>query len=298
MKRALIMLGIILLIAVGIGGFLLYRSQQQAHAWLHPVRNPTEETPESVGLTEWEDVEFTTQDGLKLVGWFIPAENSTGPQPTVILLHGLSGNRGEMLSVAEAIVPAGYNAVLYDLRNHGDSEGEISTLGYLETEDVQAVIDELVQRDDVDAERIGLMGHSMGGIIAVRAAGRVPELKAVIAQSSFTSINDLAADFIPLLTGGSAMPFLSQMLDRLAGVPVTQVNSLSDLTSLEFPPLLYVHGDADAVVNISHSERLYEATRNTKDLYVVEGAGHSDIDQITPEEYSERIIAFFDEHLR
>jgi dipeptidyl aminopeptidase/acylaminoacyl peptidase len=298
MKRALIMLGIILLIAVGIGGFLLYRSQQQAHAWLHPVRNPTEETPESVGLTEWEDVEFTTQDGLKLVGWFIPAENTTGPQPTVILLHGLSGNRGEMLSVAEAIVPAGYNAVLYDLRNHGDSEGEISTLGYLETEDVQAVIDELVQRDDVDAERIGLMGHSMGGIIAVRAAGRVPELKAVIAQSSFTSINDLAADFIPLLTGGSAMPFLSQMLDRLAGVPVTQVNSLSDLTSLEFPPLLYVHGDADAVVNISHSERLYEATRNTKDLYVVEGAGHSDIDQITPEEYSERIIAFFDEHLR
>lgn len=298
MKRVLIVLFVILLAAAGVIGFLLFRSQQQAHAWLHPVRNPTEETPESVGLTEWEDVEFTTEDGLKLVGWFIPAEDSSGPQPTVILLHGLSGNRGEMLSVAKALVPAGYNAVLYDLRNHGDSEGEISTLGYRETEDVQAVVNELLQRDDVDADNIGLMGHSMGGIIAVRAAGRVPELKAVIAQSSFTSINDLAADFIPLLTGGSAMPFLSQMLDRLAGVPVTEVNSLNDLNTLDFPPLLYVHGDADAVVNVNHSQRLYDASRSTKDLYIVDGAGHSDIDQISPEEYSERIIAFFDEHLQ
>lgn len=300
MKRALIMLLVVVLVLGAMVAFLVYRSREQASAWLHPARNVTSDTPERVGLSDWEDLSFTTEDGLNLVGWFIPAvsaENTPQAQPTVILLHGLSGNRSEMLSVAAALVPAGYNAVLYDLRNHGESDGEISTLGYLETEDVQAVVNALAGRDDVDSERIGLMGHSLGGIIAVRAAGRIPELKAVVAQSSFTSINDLAADFIPLLTGGAAMPFLSQMLDQLAGVPVTEVNSLADLNSLDFPPLLFIHGDADAVVNINHSQQLYEASRSTKDLYIVDGAGHSDIDQINPEEYGARIIAFFDEYL-
>ncbi len=134
------MLWIIIPILAGIlllGSYGVYRAHSQARLWVYPVRHVAAETPAEVGLPEWETVSFVTTDGLVLEGWLIAP---TGPANghTLILVHGLSSNRGAMLERAVFLAAAGYQTLLFDLRNHGTSEGTVTTVGYLEGEDVLA----------------------------------------------------------------------------------------------------------------------------------------------------------------
>ena len=113
----------------------VYISSRQASMWIYPVRSTTMDTPEVAGIEQWEAVELQTSDGLRLVGWFIPAEDGDGS--TVIHLHGLGGNRSAGLQTAATLAEAGYHSLLVDLRNHGESAGDVTTLGYTEIEDVR-----------------------------------------------------------------------------------------------------------------------------------------------------------------
>ena len=129
---------------------------------VHPARTQPEQTPADYGLQSWEEVSFPTQDGLQLAGWFIPPANDMDGA-TIIYVHGLGSNRGDLLEQAALLSNQGFGALLFDLRNHGKSQGEITTLGYMESKDVRAAVDYLLSRSDVNPHRIGLVGISMGG---------------------------------------------------------------------------------------------------------------------------------------
>src|SRR6185503_518862 len=105
------------------------------------IRRITYNDRENAGLTPasfqlaFEDIAFKAADGIELKGWWVPAES---PRGTVVLVHGLNRSRIEMVKKVPFLHQAGRNALLFDLRHHGQSGGDVSSFGYFEKEDVHA----------------------------------------------------------------------------------------------------------------------------------------------------------------
>jgi hypothetical protein len=130
-----------------------------------------------------ELVSFPVPEGGQRVGWFILGRS----QATIILLHGFGCPRQEMLGYAQVLHRAGYSTLLFDFRGRGDSDGDAVTLGFYEQQDALAAVEYLKSRDDVGMGRVGVLGISMGGAVAILAAAQEPAIKAVIADSPFES---------------------------------------------------------------------------------------------------------------
>ena len=119
-------------------------------------------------VPDMEEITFTNQNGLSLSGHFIPGKN----QAVVIMLHGAETEGMNVLPQAIALHNQGYNVLLMDLRAHGNSQGDTSTLGWSETEDLLDAIEHIQSHEDIDAKKIGVFGFSMGGQIALRPAAQ------------------------------------------------------------------------------------------------------------------------------
>jgi len=108
---------------------------------------------------------FNELEGITLSGWYIPSENGAA----IILLHGYGSNRLEMISRADILSRHGYGVLLYDLRGHGESGGDKRSFGWQDVKDVKAALEFLSRTENVNPDRIGILGFSIGGQIAIRA---------------------------------------------------------------------------------------------------------------------------------
>src|SRR5512135_1332685 len=115
-------------------------------AWfsMHPPRYRIRRTPGQFGAS-FETVTFASSDGTRLNGWWIPAANA---RAVLILCHGMSAHRAQMLSWAEWLCKAGFSLLLFDFRALGESEGSLSTMGLHEAHDVVASVDYVKSRPD------------------------------------------------------------------------------------------------------------------------------------------------------
>ena len=162
-------------------------------------RAPIDRTPAEVGLT-YENVAFKAADGVALKGWFIPG--SRVPGPAIVLVHGWMWNRlgnvagqvpiddrdVEFLPVTKTLHDAGFHVLLFDLRRHGESgrSRELLTFGPVEGRDFVGAVEYLRSRADVDGGRIGALGISMGGSIALWGAPDCQPIKAILAYQPST----------------------------------------------------------------------------------------------------------------
>ncbi len=186
--------GLLVLLALALLAF----TWLQAWKLTHPPRKLPGRTPADLGIA-FEDVTFTTEDGISLSGWFIPARNGR----TIIGCHGILDNREQLLEPAAILARSGYGFLLYDARAHGSSGGKHSTYGHDEVKDVAAAVAYLETRPDVDAQHLGIIGNSLGGITAIRAAARLPQLRVVIAESTLA---DFASDIGKAFTRFTHLP--------------------------------------------------------------------------------------------
>ena len=127
-----------------------------ASAWLfyisiRPPKIVSSITPRNLNMP-YEQVSFTTVDGLTLRGWFVPSEKKAAK--TLILLHGYPADKGNILP-ALAFLHADFNLHLFDFRYLGESEGSYSTAGAKEVEDLLAAIRFLKTRG---IEEVGVGG--------------------------------------------------------------------------------------------------------------------------------------------
>lgn len=271
-------------------------AHQRAFGLVRPGRTLPQRTPADVGIDRWRDVSFESEDGLRLAGWYVPAENGA----TVILAHGLGSNRAQLLDDAALLVAGGYGVLLLDLRNSGDSEGDLTTLGYQEVLDVGGALAFVQAQPESDAEQVGLLGHSMGGATAILAAARYPQIKAVVAESTYTSVEDNVSDSIKALTGLPAFPFAPLVVwfgEQETGMDISQVSPLDAIGAISPRAVLIVHGELDAVIPAANAPRLYAAAGEPKELYLISNAGHGGLPQAEPEEYRRRVVGFFDRYL-
>jgi pimeloyl-ACP methyl ester carboxylesterase len=140
-------------------------------------------TPASFELS-YEEVSFRSQDGTELKGWWVPVAGARG---TVVMVHGLNRSRIEMVKRVPFVHSNGWNALLLDLRHHGASGGEATTFGVKEKQDVEAGAGFARERS---RGPVVLWGVSLGGASVVLAAADDPEVKGVICDSSFRSLDD------------------------------------------------------------------------------------------------------------
>ncbi|MGH9326409.1 MAG: alpha/beta hydrolase [Terriglobia bacterium] len=148
-----------------------------------------ERTPAFFGMN-FEQVEFRSRDGILLKGWYVPASvaNPDKAKGVIIYCHGFHRSRVEMLPMARFGHQLGYDGLLFDFRNHGQSGGKITSLGYWERLDAEAAVDEALSREDAPHPVI-LWGVSMGAAAALMAAAEDPKVDAVISDSTFLSFD-------------------------------------------------------------------------------------------------------------
>jgi pimeloyl-ACP methyl ester carboxylesterase len=151
-------------------------------------------TPASFKLAS-EDVSFTAPDGVPLKGWWVSAPNARG---TVILVHGLYRKRIEMVKKVPFVVEHGWNALLFDLRHHGESGGTVSTFGYFEKGDAKAAIAYARSRAPGP---IVLWGVSLGAATATLAAAEDPTIAGLVCDSSYRSLRDTVGHHLSLFRG-------------------------------------------------------------------------------------------------
>lgn len=262
----------------------------QVKTFTTPHRQPVSGSPADYSLT-FQDVTFTTTDGLKLSGWYIP-----GRLPdAIILVHGIDANRTVLLPEAALLNEAGYHLLLLDLRGHGQSEGAEVTYGYREALDIQAGVDFLLAQAEV--KQVAALGISLGGSAVVRAAAIDSRLRGIVVESSFSSLSaavDDAFEGRSVFPRWPFAPLLIWLAERRVNLQVSQVDSTRDITALSPRPVLIIHGTADHDFPPAHALRMYEAAQEPKDLWLVEGLGHASPILADEAGYRKRLFSFFE----
>jgi hypothetical protein len=223
-------------------------------------------TPDKLGLA-YQEVRFRTWDGLELVGWFLPAN---GPAlGTVLQLHGNAENISTHFTSLAWMPARGFNVFIFDYRGYGGSEGSPSLEGA--QMDIDAAMETLLSRSDIDRNRVVMYGQSLGGALAAYYVAHSPrrnQLRALILESAFS-------DYIDIVREKFTDHWFTWPFQWIPDLSVDdRYSPLPGMASISPIPLLVLHGDRDRTVPMHHGQRLYEAAREPKQLWIVPGAGH------------------------
>jgi fermentation-respiration switch protein FrsA (DUF1100 family) len=283
-------LAIMLLVAVAIAAIGAATSMRFTR---RPEPDPKQD-PADMGLN-YERAAFTTRDGLLLRGWYFPA--GVGDRG-VVFLHGHGGSMDPDVKYVPPFQNAGISVLMFDFRAHGRSEGKTVSMGYLERYDALAAAEYLRGRG---VQRLGLLGFSMGGVVAILSAPHLDAVRAVVVDGVFGSLME------PIIGWGRlrGIPIgLSRVLGALTigvtcarlGVNLFKYQPSRQVGKLD-TPIFFIHGAQDEFVRMDHFQGLVRAAPEPKQAWIVEGARHREADQLHPEEYRRRVLQFFQEHL-
>ncbi|HUH17043.1 MAG TPA: alpha/beta fold hydrolase [Methylomirabilota bacterium] len=248
-------------------------------------------TPGDLGL-EYESVRFTTDDGVTLSGWLVPAARET--RTAVIVLHGFSGHRLPELAALVPWLREQHHVLQFDFRGHGESGPAFVTLGGRERRDVAAAV-RFVQ--DRGLGPVALVGISMGAAVAILSAPELP-VAAVVADAPFAELHHPIAN--RMRDVGYPMAGLGSRV-IVAGAAVRARSRLPDpiraVARIAPRPLLVIVPREDRLISWEQGRRLYEAAGEPKELWVVEGAAHAEAYWIDPRAYRLRVLDFLERHL-
>jgi uncharacterized protein len=230
-------------------------------------------TPRHVGL-EFQDLFFTTADGVRLHGWFIQHREA---DLTLVWFHGNAGNIGHRVENIRLLHDKlRINIFIFDYRGYGRSEGHISEAGTYR--DGVAALEFVGKQLGVKSENLILFGRSLGAAVAAEMASRF-DSRALILETPFVSIPAMAQSVFPLLPIGSLLQTRYDNLEKIAKIKV---------------PLLVLHGDRDEVIPYEHGRRVFYAAPEPKYFYTISGASHNDTYIIGGDAYFQRLRSFIE----
>jgi fermentation-respiration switch protein FrsA (DUF1100 family) len=283
--------------AILVGLAALARRVWQWSGRLTARRRPDEQaSPADHGLA-YEDVCFTSRDGVPLRGWFIPGKNARG---TVILCHGHAGSMDPDVIYVPWFHEAGFNVLMFDFRAHGRSGGERVSFGVFERQDLLGAVDYLGKRGITET---GVLGFSMGGAVGIATAAQSESIRAVASDGGFARLESAVVGWA--LKRTNLPQRLALALARLVilvagwrlGARLSEADPIRWIGQIAPRPVLLVHGDRDVYVSVEDVEALYAASGEPRELWRVPEAGHRKIHEVRPAEYRERIVRFFERHL-
>lgn len=255
------------------------------------TRKPGRTIPDAAFSTPHETVTLHTRDGLDLAGWYVPSKNGAA----IVVVHGGGGDRRGSRRHAAMLARHGYGVLLYDARGRGESEGSPNADGWTWQADVDAALEFLSKRKDVDPGRIGGLGLSTGADVLLEAAAKEPRLRAVVLDGSTArSLGDVRhLSLSDQLTG---LPYWAVAYGTIALLD----QSLPDEPLVELArkiapkPALFI---ASNELNEPVLARKYAAAYGDPGALWRVDAAHTKGLAEDPNGYERRVIAFFDKAL-
>ncbi len=237
-------------------------------------------------------VTFQSNDGIHLVGWYIPSKN----RAAIILVHGFNGNRNGLMDQAEFLARRGFGILAFDLRDHGDSQQTMYTRGWLEVNDLLGAIAYLRTQTDIDADRIGVLGSSIGGLIALQTTAMTTQIKAVAVEGAVGSTFE---DEPAPVTLGDYLNYPAtwvffQALALTTGVQAPRPIS-AVIPTISPRPLLLISAGQDHEQR--QNRKFFAAAEEPKILWEIPETTHTAGLSARPEEYRQRLIGFFEDAL-
>jgi fermentation-respiration switch protein FrsA (DUF1100 family) len=261
---------------VGLDGKFYYPDQKQY------------DQPKDYGLVH-EDVWFTTRDGLKLHGWFLPAVGT--PRGIVVHFHGNAANVTAHIGLIEWLPRAGYHVLMFDYRGFGQSQGRVTRAGTIA--DGHAAVDCALARPEAQGLPLFAYGQSLGGSVAIVVAAERPAVRAVVAESPFSAYRSVAARHARRLV---PVDWLARFL---ATITVSDgYDPIAVVARLAPRPLLVIAAEQDEICFPDEARALYDAAGSPKDFWLVPGAEHLAIALEAQSEPTARVRALFDQAAR
>ena len=224
--------------------------------------------PGMLNLT-FEDIDFKTNDGLKINSWFIPNPLA---EYTILLCHGNAGNIGNRIDRIACFHKLKFNTFIFDYRGYGKSEGKPSEEGlYL---DAEAAYRYLVKEKEIPPDKIILYGASLGGAVAIDLASKVT-LRALIVEGSFSSGKEMAKNLYPYLP---------------AFIFTVKLDSITKIKKVRCPKL-FIHSVEDEIVPLRLAEELYQASLAPKEFFKTYGSHNASFLE-NEADYKKRLSSF------
>jgi pimeloyl-ACP methyl ester carboxylesterase len=291
LQRIVPVILLMILVLFGLGGFATYRI-------VAPTRLAETIDPSSFLLRNFQSLPFKGSGGRELEGWFIP---SVRGGPVVFLCHGYKSNRSELLTLASTFQENGYSLFLFDFRAHGTSPTSLCSLGIRETEDLLSALRMVTARPDVDPNRTGIWGVSLGAYVALSAAIANPTIKALVLDTPF----DSPARFIELQTSEilgidsfvfnklSRFGFFLLNLPKTAPSSETLIQGLSELSGRQ---KLFITSE-EAPRLETQTLNLFNNTPQPKDMLRLKHSKTSVLYDVDRKNYENTIVEFFKKNL-
>lgn len=271
----LLIFGVLITVYLGLCG-LIGLWQTKFIFFPSPIINAT---PVDFDLT-YEEVWLNVSTG-KIHGWWLPSSQANAP--VLLYFHGNGSNNGDSIARVPFLHQLGFSVFLFDYRGYGLSNGPFPNEKMV-YEDSEAAWRYLTQTRQIAPRQIFLLGHSLGGAIAIDLASKYPDIAGAIIECSFTS-----------------MLAMSEYVGRYKIIPVDwlltqRFDSLAKVKNLDVP-LLFIHGRDDGVVPYQMSEELYTAANEPKQLLLISEANHNDVAAVGGEKYVRAIEQFVEQVL-
>ena len=268
--------------------WLIRNPVRSAFIFAHPARR-INWLPQS--SLDFREVTFPSRDGLTLFGRYLRSRN----QAMILLLHGLGATSSNTLLHAEFLAKAGYGIFMFDLRAHGSSDGDTSTYGWREADDVAGAIDYLLHRVDVNGQKIGALGFSLGAQAALRGALKTDCIRALVLEG----LGPVT------LSDHGGMP---QSLRRLVNYPFNWIyyhvyqfmiggkdtSVIDAIGRVAARPVLFI---ASGEKDIYFNRLFFQAAGEPKEIWELPHAEHGAGILQEPKEYMQRVTEFFDRTL-
>jgi esterase/lipase len=281
---------LVLILVVGFAAFATYRI-------VTPDRLEETIDPSSFLLRNYVTLSFSTYDNKLLEGWFIPSVRGA---PLIFLCHGYKSNRSELLTLASTFQENGYNLYIFDFRGHGTSPVRFSSLGIRETQDLLAAIETFTGRPDVDPERVGAWGVSLGAYVAVTAATESKKVRTIVVDSPFESPGSFVETETPLVLGVDTLIFnkLARLAFFLVNVPQVQDSDiwLKSLAKLSDRDKLFITNEETPALE-TQTLKIFNRSPDPKELLRLKHSKTSILYDLERKNYENTVVEFFKKHL-
>jgi len=254
-------------------------------------------------MKSYEDVSFSSRDAaVSISAWYVPArDGAESAAPAVIVAHGHNSCKRSPSSLLAAgmLNRNGFNVLLIDLRNHGNSTIDNGRYagGTKEYRDVLGAWDWLVNTKHIPEKRIGLVGHSLGAATVIIAMGEEPRVAATWEDSSYADISvaiqaELRRNSYPTILAPAGV-LIGKVI---SGDDLGSPSPLGEIAKLKGRPLFITHGDSDTRLSVQYAYDLAEAIHaqgGQVEPWIVKGADHVMAMFNQPDDYEKRMAAFF-----
>lgn len=240
-------------------------------------------------------VRIPLADGDALDGWYLPPRNGA----VILLLHGYGRNHTRTWRYGEFLTRAGYGVLAFDFRSSRTAGRLPTTLGHYEQEDARAALAWLRQQPEARDARLGVLGESLGGSVALMLSAESPDVRAVVVDCAFANGGEALAD---ACQRWAHLPRPSAILVRAIGRAFTgydpgALDVTTAATGLRDRPVFFIHSLKDNRLSPAHPQELWRAAGGKDPLWIIPDAGHTQGWVMHRRLYETRVRAFLDRQL-